>query len=77
MKKPKQDNRVYDFAGYTLDCRGDGATKVVRPVMPVTSAGEDYGCDPLGDGNFRMVPSGDIVDNAECARRLARYQVFY
>ena len=31
---------------------------------------EDYGCDPLGDGTFRMVPSGDIVDYAERCRRL-------
>jgi hypothetical protein len=30
----------------------------------------DYGADPLGDGRFRMVPSGDIVDFAERCRRL-------
>ena len=23
---------------------------------------KDYGSDPLGDGKFRMIPSGDIVD---------------
>ncbi len=32
----------------------------------------DYGADPLGDGTFRMVPSGDIVDFAERNRRLGR-----
>ena len=32
----------------------------------------DYGADPLGDGKFRMVPSGDIVDFDERCRRLAR-----
>lgn len=32
----------------------------------------DYGADPLGEGRFRMVPSGDIVDRAERNRRLAR-----
>ena len=26
---------------------------------------DDYGCDPIGDGIFRMVPSGDIVDADE------------
>ena len=31
---------------------------------------EDYGCDPIGDGTFRMVPSGDIVDLKEKRRRL-------
>lgn len=30
----------------------------------------DYGADPIGDGTFRMVPSGDIVDFAERMRRL-------
>lgn len=30
----------------------------------------DYGADPLGDGRFRMVPSGDVVDMAEHNRRL-------
>jgi hypothetical protein len=32
----------------------------------------DYGADPLGDGKFKMVPSGDIVDYAERNRRLGR-----
>ena len=35
-----------------------------------TSKGGDYGCDPLGDGMFRMVPSGDIVDYTERCNRL-------
>lgn len=35
-----------------------------------TSKQEDYGADPVGDGTFRMVPSGDIVDFAERNRRL-------
>ena len=32
----------------------------------------DYGADPIGDGMFRMVPSGDIVDFDERNRRLAK-----
>lgn len=32
--------------------------------------GGDYGADPLGDGTFRMVPSGDIVDYQERNIRL-------
>ena len=32
--------------------------------------GKDYGADPIGDGTFRMVPSGDIVDFAERNKRL-------
>jgi len=30
----------------------------------------DYGCDPVGDGTFKMVPSGDIVDLEEMRKRL-------
>ena len=37
---------------------------------PNTSVEGDYGADPLGDGTFRMVPSGDVVDYAEYKRRL-------
>jgi hypothetical protein len=32
---------------------------------------EDYGADPIGDGTFRMVPSGDIVNREERDNRLA------
>ena len=35
-----------------------------------TSRTGDYGADPIGDGTFRMVPSGDIVDMSERNRRL-------
>jgi len=37
-----------------------------------TSKQGDYGADPIGDGTFRMVPSGDIVNLAERNRRLAK-----
>jgi hypothetical protein len=30
----------------------------------------DYGADPIGDGKFRMIPSGDVVDYVERCRRL-------
>ena len=45
-------------------------TYVSRKV-DTTRAG-DYGADPIGDGTFRMVPSGDVVDWEERERRLAR-----
>lgn len=44
--------------------------KLARPVDTKTAG--DYGADPLGDGLFRMVPSGDIVSFEERCRRLAR-----
>lgn len=39
--------------------------------IDVTAPG-DYGADPLEDGTFRMVPSGDIVTLEERNKRLAR-----
>ena len=52
--------------GYKLD----RATLVpLRQIVNVDAPG-DYGADPIGDGTFRMVPSGDIVDLAERNRRL-------
>ncbi|MDE2102511.1 MAG: hypothetical protein KGL39_35015 [Patescibacteria group bacterium] len=46
-------------------------TYLSRPI-PKTAPGKDYGADPLGNGKFRMVPSGDIVDFEERNRRLKR-----
>lgn len=32
----------------------------------------DYGADPIGNGMFRMIPSGDIVSSSEKTKRLKR-----
>lgn len=59
--------------GYELD------RHTLTPVkQPITrTPGKDYGADPIGpndDGVFqwRMVPSGDVVDAVERERRLKR-----
>lgn len=46
--------------------------KTLMPVEQYVDVNKpgDYGADPLGDGRYRMVPSGDIVDEAERNRRL-------
>lgn len=56
--------------GYELD------RETLTPIRQYVDAHApgDYGADPLGDGTFRMVPSGDVVDHAERNRRLARYR---
>jgi hypothetical protein len=41
-------------------------TYISRAIIPRSG---DYGADPIGNGMFRMVPSGDIVDLAERNRR--------
>ena len=61
-------DRHLHFAGYTFVANNRGTT-VLRPTA--TRRDGDYGCDPMGDGTYRMVPSGDIVDEAERARRLS------
>lgn len=43
----------------------------IRKYVDLSKEG-DYGCDPLGNGMYRMVPSGDIVDYDEMRRRLGR-----
>jgi hypothetical protein len=47
----------------------DREAYISRPI--IDKPGEDTGADPLGDGTFRMYPSGDIVDFEERCRRLA------
>lgn len=52
--------------GHELDRKT--LTPLRKPIVGV--AGKDYGADPVGDGTFRMVPSGDVVDFEERNRRL-------
>lgn len=54
--------------GYELDRQ---ALTPIRRIIDTTAQG-DYGADPLGDGTFRMVPSGDVVDLVERNQRLQR-----
>lgn len=59
---------------------GDGQKRLMAESVGLPSdtysrkitivAGRDYGADPIGDGRFRMVPSGDIVDFTERNARL-------
>lgn len=62
--------RELHFSGYTFDASSTG-TKVRRQTVDISRAG-DYGADPIGDGTFRMVPSGDVVDFEERCRRLSK-----
>uniref|UniRef100_A0A6M3KW15 Uncharacterized protein n=1 Tax=viral metagenome TaxID=1070528 RepID=A0A6M3KW15_9ZZZZ len=48
----------------------DSETYVNKPI-DLTAPG-DYGCDPVGDGTFKMVPSGDIISLEEMRKRLHR-----
>jgi hypothetical protein len=57
------------LGGYTLDMHNHG--RLLHKEIPPRMEGKDYGADPIGDGTFRMVPSGDIVDFAERNRRLS------
>lgn len=60
--------KTVEFAGYSI------VAETSRPVRETvdTSRPGDYGADPVGDGTFRMVPSGDIVSHEERNARLRR-----
>jgi hypothetical protein len=58
------------FAGYSF-ASGPGGTQIKRQQVDVHAKG-DYGADPIGDGTFRMVPSGDVVDYEERNKRLKK-----
>ncbi len=76
-KKPSdklRDQEKPTVMGYELD---PTTLLPVRHSVPTRPAGQDYGADPLGPDEtgrfmFRMVPSGDIVDQVERAKRLKR-----
>lgn len=65
----KRDAFVH-VAGRDIPIR-NGQYVIERKLIDTQAPG-DYGADPLGDGTFRMVPSGDIVDLDERNRRLRR-----
>lgn len=65
----KRDRYMTVLGGYKLDMHNHG--HLVHDPMPARIPGKDYGADPLGDGMFRMVPSGDVVTFEERNKRLA------
>ena len=66
MSDKLRDMETPKVLGYELD------RETLTPIRTqiVIRPGVDYGCDPLPDGTFRMVPSGDIVDATEKENRL-------
>jgi hypothetical protein len=70
MSAKQRERYMTVLGGYVLDMHDHG--HLVKPALINTDRAGDYGADPLGDGTFRMVPSGDIVDYAERTRRLAQ-----
>lgn len=67
-------NRFLFGAAYLLPPAPPRHRDTLTPVRSHidTAVTGDYGADPLGDGTFRMVPSGDIVSFEERCRRLNR-----
>lgn len=69
MSKPRE-RFMEVLGGYRLDMYNHG--RLVSPALIDTSNQGDYGADPIGDGTFRMVPSGEIVSLEERNRRLSK-----
>lgn len=63
-------SKTLTFAGYVFESGPDGTT-IDRKYIDPSKLG-DYGADPLGDGRFKMIPSGDIVDFEERNKRLGK-----
>lgn len=53
--------------GYELD------RQTLTPIRKrIDRRAGDYGADPIDNGMFRMMPSGDVVDLAERNQRLGK-----
>lgn len=63
--------KTIDVFGLKLDIDDNGNSAIRRVKVDVGKTG-DHGADPLGDGRFRMIPSGDVVDYAERCMRLGK-----
>lgn len=63
-------DKEIEFGGHTILIDDKGNLKVKRESLPIRNG--DYGCDPIGDGLFRMVPSGDVVSLEEMRLRLKK-----
>lgn len=68
MKKSDKlrDMETPSVFGYELDRT---TLTPIRKTLPPMN-GQDTGSDPLGNGQFKMFPSGDIVNLEERNRRL-------
>ena len=56
----------------SMGYRFDRVSHVIERAFIDTSKPGDFGADPLPDGTYRMVPSGEIVTESERNRRLGR-----
>lgn len=65
-----EDDRLMGV-GWSAICRAQQKKGRLNESVDLSRSG-DYGADPLGDGTFRMVPSGDVVDFEERCRRLKK-----
>jgi hypothetical protein len=59
------------LVAFGLNLNADGSP--IRGAVNTRKVG-DHGCDPIGDGTYRMVPSGDIVNFEERCKRLAAWR---
>ena len=48
----------------------DTETYISKPIDVLKNG--DYGCDPLENNKFKMIPSGDIVELEEMKKRLSK-----
>lgn len=67
--KSTDSKTIFGYSWEEIQARQN---KTYKPETINVNRKGDYGADPLGNGKFKMVPSGDIVDLAERNRRLSK-----
>lgn len=69
MSKQNESEKIFGY-DWELLLRVQRKQARLHSPIPARAEGADYGSDPMGDGTFRMVPSGDIVSFEERNKRL-------
>ena len=67
--KMEGNKMVFGYPWGEIQSRQDGTFK---PKVLQLVKGEDYGFDPVGNGNVKLQPSGRIVSLKEAKRILGR-----
>lgn len=63
------EDKIFGYSWADIQAMQRG--KYQRKRIPAQIAGTDYGADPIGNGLFKMIPSGDIVSFDERCKRLS------
>ena len=72
LKMTKDDEKIFGYSWEQIKAAQQKKGNLSGSFKGYPNANGDDGADPIGNGKFRMHPSGDIVDFAERNRRLSQ-----